>query len=52
MFHVSQLRKVIGAMQAIDCLPTQLAAHGQFLVEPESVLRVRLVQLRDLGQRF
>lgn len=52
MFHVSQLRKVIGAMQAIGYLPTRLAAHGQFLVEPESVLRVRLVQLRDLGQRF
>ncbi|XP_022858060.1 uncharacterized protein LOC111378985 [Olea europaea var. sylvestris] len=41
VFHIFQLRKAIGDLQPVSALPSQLAATGEFITEPETVLGVR-----------
>lgn len=40
VLHESQLWNAIGTVQPVGQLPTQLAANGQFIVEPEATLQV------------
>ena len=46
IFHVSQLKKAVGATQPPQPLPPQLAADMELQVEPSDVLSVRPTHLR------
>ena len=41
IFHVSQLRKAIGASNFASNIPAQLSTEMEVIVEPENILQVR-----------